>query len=273
MKTRISQARLFAAIGALSFLQLGTCFAADAAPASAQAAGSAADSEVGTKPSDTTTTAATATSAVDTTSTSPATTATTATTKSSAATITATPSVADAAPVKLPYGVDDVLKLSHAQISEDVTLTYIQNSTTIYNLSPKDIVYLRNEGVSDRVINAMQDQRRRAAEVAAQVAAQTAALAASQPIYADAGVVTTPTYAQPAVYPQPVYVQEPIYYAPQPIYVQPESCPPASTLYVIPYPAARHAYYSSSHYGYYGGYPAYGGPVVFGSRGHFSHRH
>ena len=49
------------------------------------------------------------------------------------------------APAKLPYGVDEVLKLSRAQISEDITLNYVQNSGTIYNLSAKDIVYLRNK--------------------------------------------------------------------------------------------------------------------------------
>ena len=44
---------------------------------------------------------------------------------------------ADAAPVKLPYGVEDVLKLSRAQVSEDVTLNFIRNSGTIYNLAPR----------------------------------------------------------------------------------------------------------------------------------------
>ena len=80
-----------------------------------------------------------------------------------------TPAAADSAPVKLPYGVEDVLKLSRAQVSEDVTLNFIHNSGTIYNLSPNDIVYLRNQGVSDRVINTMLDQRKNVpAEMAAQ---------------------------------------------------------------------------------------------------------
>src|SRR5689334_18003178 len=33
---------------------------------------------------------------------------------------------------KLSYGLEDVLKLSRANVSEDITLTYIQNSGTIY---------------------------------------------------------------------------------------------------------------------------------------------
>ncbi len=74
------------------------------------------------------------------------------------------------AEAKLPYGVADVLKLSRAQVGDEITLTYIQNSGTIYNLGPKDIVYLRDQGVSDRVINTMLDQRKKLTEVAAQPA-------------------------------------------------------------------------------------------------------
>ena len=66
-------------------------------------------------------------------------------------TATAAPAATDTAPVRLPYGVEDILKLSHAQVSEDDTLNFIHNSGAIYNLSPSDIVYLRNQGVSDRV--------------------------------------------------------------------------------------------------------------------------
>ena len=95
----------------------------------------------------------------------------TAQTPAPSTTTTSTPAPADSAPVKLPYGVEDVLKLSRAQVSEDVTLNFIHNSGTIYNLAPKDIVYLHNEGVSDRVINAMLDQRK---NVPAEMAAQTA---------------------------------------------------------------------------------------------------
>src|SRR5512142_578208 len=65
---------------------------------------------------------------------------------------------------KLPYGVEDVLKLTRAQISDDIVVNYVENSGTVYNLSPADIAYLRNEGVSDRVVNAMLDQRKKPAD-------------------------------------------------------------------------------------------------------------
>lgn len=143
------------------------------------------------------------------------------------------------APAKLPYGVDDVLKLSRAQISDDVTLNYIQNSGTIYSLSAKDIVYLRNEGVSDKVINTMLDQRKNvpadaANQSALQAQASAAAMAAApgniEPNTVQSGLV----YAQP----QPVVVQPP------PVYAQPEADPtPGSTLYIIPYGPSGCSYY------------------------------
>ena len=120
------------------------------------------------------------------------------------------PAATDTAPVKLPYGVADVLKLTRAQVSEDVTLNFIHNSGTIYNLSPNDVVYLRDQGVSDRVINTMLDQRKNVpAEMAAQSAPSPAATAPA-PAYPDANAAAAaqaspqyaPTYAQPA----PAYV-------------------------------------------------------------------
>src|SRR4051794_3607641 len=57
--------------------------------------------------------------------------------------------------VKLPYGVEDVVKLTKAQVGEEIILSYVQNSGTVYNLTPHEIVYLRDQGVSNPVINAM----------------------------------------------------------------------------------------------------------------------
>jgi hypothetical protein len=180
----------------------------------------------------------------------------TAQTPAPSATAPSTSAAPDSAPAKLPYGVEDVLKLNRAQVSEDVTLSFIHNSGTIYNLGPSDIVYLRNQGVSDRVINTMLDQRKNVpAETAAQTAPPSAPASSPAPVYSDANAAAAaqastqyaPTYAQPA----PAYVQ------PEPTYA------PASTVYVIPY--ASSGYYYPSYYPYYGGYYGYYGPsVVFG---------
>ena len=39
----------------------------------------------------------------------------------------------DTPPAKLPYGVEDVLKLSRAQVSEDIIQNYIQRKTVSFS--------------------------------------------------------------------------------------------------------------------------------------------
>jgi hypothetical protein len=197
--------------------------------------------------------------------------------------VSTTASSRDTAAVKLPYGVEDVLKLSRARVSEDVTLNYIQNSGTIYNLSAQDLINLKNEGVSDKVLNAMQDQRKHVVET-------TAASSAAPAVQVYTAPTTTATTATPVYAPQPIYVQEPAYYD-SIVNVEPDYTP-ASTVYVIPYssPTYPRYTYASSYpsYGYFGSYGVFGpppppraavasigGPIHGGSRGvyHFGGGH
>jgi hypothetical protein len=137
----------------------------------------------------------------------------------------------------LPYGVDDVLKLSRAQVSDDIIVNYVQNSGIAYNLGPKELVYLKEQGVSDRVVNAMLDERKRViAEAAA--AAQTPPPAPAQTSETISTASYAPTFSQP---------QTEVQAAP-------------STVYTIPSPPA-YAYYPTPYYGYYGG-PYYYGPSI-----------
>jgi hypothetical protein len=166
------------------------------------------------------------------------------------ATGTSSTATAAAKDVKLPYGVEDVLKMSRAQVSDDVIATYIQNTGTIYSLGPNDIVYLKDQGVSDRIVNTMLDQRRIANEVAAQAQQQQAAAQTPAPVAENNGPVTTPAYSDsqslgPAV-----------------------AQPAASTLYVIPYPTPSYPYYGRPSYSYYSSYsyPSYCSyPYSYGS--------
>lgn len=145
-------------------------------------------------------------------------------------TVTANVTVTTSEPVKLPYGVEDVLKLSRAQVNDDVITTYIQNSGTIYALGPNDIVYLKQQGMSDRIINTMMDQRRIANEVAAQAQQQQAAAQPPAVVAENNSPVATPAYAE-AQCPTPVVTQ-----------------PAASSLYIIPYPTPAYPRYSVSYY-------------------------
>ncbi len=51
--------------------------------------------------------------------------------------------------------IADVEALAHANVSDDVIISQIQNTRSVYRLAPTDIISLRNAGVSDRVVNYM----------------------------------------------------------------------------------------------------------------------
>jgi len=54
-----------------------------------------------------------------------------------------------------PLGVADVKALAQAKVSDDVIISQIRNSHTVYHLSAADIIDLHNSGVSEQVINFM----------------------------------------------------------------------------------------------------------------------
>jgi uncharacterized membrane protein YgcG len=136
------------------------------------------------------------------------------------------PSVAQAARAgrtapQLSYGMPQVLQLAHAKISDSTIIAYIQNSGTVYNLDASQIVYLKQQGVSDAVIAAMINQRSR---VSAAALDNTAPPTSGQ---------TAAVVAQPAT----SYVQT----------------VPSSTAYVVP-DTQSYYYYSPYYYPYYGYY-------------------
>jgi hypothetical protein len=73
----------------------------------------------------------------------------------------------------LPYGIAQVIKLEQARIGDDTVIAYINNSGDTYALNAGQIIYLRQQGVSDAVLTAMLTQSRAAA--ASAVAPQYAA--------------------------------------------------------------------------------------------------
>jgi hypothetical protein len=151
---------------------------------------------------------------------------------------------------QLSYGVPQVLQLVQARVGDGVIVSYIQNSGTIYSLNAGEIVYLKQQGVSDTVLNAMLGQRSRltgSTEPATTTASPTTA--------------STQTYAPATPAPAVTYVQQPA---------------PSSTVYIIPdtqtyqYDAWYYGGYPYYGYPYYGGY--YGWPAVslsFGWGGHY----
>ena len=60
-----------------------------------------------------------------------------------------------AAPANLSPGLQEVVKLSQAQMGDNVILAYIKNSGASYTLGADDILYLKSQGVSQNVIAAL----------------------------------------------------------------------------------------------------------------------
>jgi opacity protein-like surface antigen len=110
-----------------------------------------------------------------------------------------TSTTSQSAPVQLSAGVQDVLKLVRSKVSDDVIVPFVNRSGVSYNLGAPEIIYLRGQGVSERVITAMLNQHGKTPVTTAPTApAQPpAAPAQPSPIYG----VPAPSYARPS----PVY--------------------------------------------------------------------
>jgi hypothetical protein len=164
---------------------------------------------------------------------------------STATATAATPTTASnqAAP-QLSYGVPQVLQLSQAKVGDDTIVAYIKNSGTIYSLDASQIIYLRQQGVSDRVVTAMLGQRNNVAASSTQTAAQASAQNDST------SAQTSTAVAQPTV----TYVQT----------------VPSSSVYVIPDTQTYNYdayYYQPYYYPYYAWpYPAVSLSFGFGGR-------
>jgi hypothetical protein len=80
---------------------------------------------------------------------------------------------AQSAPANQSPQLQEIVKLSHAKMGDDVILAYIRNSGASYNLSADDILYLNTQGVSQPVISALLQARSTAAAAPAPVMAPT----------------------------------------------------------------------------------------------------
>jgi hypothetical protein len=82
-------------------------------------------------------------------------------------------SAAQAAPVQLSAAALQVVQLAQAKVGDGTIVAYIENSGTAYGLDANQIVYLRQQGVSDAVVTTMLNQRTRVTASAAPTVPQT----------------------------------------------------------------------------------------------------
>lgn len=163
----------------------------------------------------------------------------------------ATPAAAsETRPVQLSPGVPEILKLGRAHVSDEVIIAFIRNSGTTYHLSVSEILYLREQGVSNPVLSAMLNAQPSVAATAAQAVPQPG------PTY----VETAPVYTQPS----------PVYDYPAPYYGYYDYWP----YYYWGYPALSFGfgfggrYYGGYHGGGYHGGGFHGGGFHGGGGGH-----
>jgi len=164
-------------------------------------------------------------------------------------------SVSDTRPVQLSPGVPDILKLGRAHVGDEAITAFISNSGRTYHVSVSEILYLREQGVSDQVVTAMLNSRQNAASTAAQPAPQSAATGPTAD-WVNSSPQPAPAAPQPAAQFEPTYVEAaPIYTQPSPVYV---------------YPAPSYGYYDP--WPYYWGYPSLSIGFGFGG-GHYGGYH
>jgi uncharacterized membrane protein YgcG len=112
---------------------------------------------------------------------------------------------AASAPPTLAYGVPQVVQLAQAKISDATIIAYIKSSGSGYGLDAGQIIYLKQQGVSDAVLNAMLNQPKSSA-------AATSAPIANATVTSTATVAPTVTYVQTV--PTTYYYAQPYYYYP-----------------------------------------------------------
>ena len=151
----------------------------------------------------------------------------------------------------MAYGVAQIVQLTQAKVGDDTIVAYVRNSGNSYGLDANQIIYLRQQGVSDPVITAMLAQPRPG--VAPDMAAK------SSPD--DPGVAMSSTPA-PAMDPGAPG-------ASVPAYASTATVPPAVTCVQSPptYYYSQPYCYNPYYYGY-GWYPGIGVSFVWGGGFH-----
>jgi len=130
----------------------------------------------------------------------------------SSAVNTTQPAVVNTLAPQLAYRVPQILQLAQAKVGDNTIIAYIKNSGNSYGLNADQIIYLRQQGVSDAIITAMLSQPKLG------VATATPTPAASQPMDSTAGgQSSTATVAPTVTYVQTVpattgYYYQPYYY-------------------------------------------------------------
>ncbi|EEF62938.1 YXWGXW repeat-containing protein [Pedosphaera parvula] len=177
-----------------------------------------------------------------------------------------------AAPASLPPSAAEVVKLSQSGVGDEVVLAYVKNAQSSYNLSAKDVLALKDSGISSPVLTAMLNHDTALQKQAVPVASpqnqqgqytydQKAYVAGNQP-----PVQPQPTTVAPPPANQAPQVAQPAPVQPQqPVMVQTE--PPPAQVEVIPAAPGPDYYWTPGYWSWRGGaYVWIGGSYIIRPR-------
>jgi hypothetical protein len=141
--------------------------------------------------------------------------ASTALAQDSSAKNTVQPAAVNASVPQLSYGVSQVVQLAQAKIGDDTIIAYIKNSRNSYGLTVDQIIYLRQQGISEPVITAMLNQPGPGVAVATPTTPAPQPVAASTATTASGSTATVaPTVTYVQTVPDTTYYYQPYYYQP-----------------------------------------------------------
>ena len=189
-------------------------------------------------------------------------------------------------PARTPYlsaGLPEIVKMHKAGVDASVLLAYVQNAPVAYHPSAKEIIYLRDQGISSEIISALLrrggELRDRAAEEAREERGRATPAPPATPAPANpsppqaAAPAPVVVYANPTypAYTSPTYVTYPAYSYASPYYNYSYCRPYYNYSYYRP-SYYRTGFYPSGYAGYRSGcYTGYGLSVGFGGGSYYGH--
>jgi hypothetical protein len=142
-------------------------------------------------------------------------TASTALAQDSSAKNTVQPAAVNAPVPQLSYGVSQIVQLAQAKVSDDTIIAYIKNTGNSYGLDVNQIIYLRQQGISDAVITTMLNQPRPGVAVAMPTTPAPQPVASTAYYGQDSQATAAPTVTYVQTVPDTTYYYQPDY---QPYY-------------------------------------------------------
>ena len=104
-------------------------------------------------------------------------------TSSTAPAAPAAPPMIGAEAPKGPLGMTDVAQMAQAHVSDELIIGQIHATNAVFHLSATDLIWLKQNNVSDRVVQEMQATASAAPPAVATVAAPTYVVEPAAPVY------------------------------------------------------------------------------------------